>query len=86
MWALSALRKHVDTQNMEVSAGTGQDSVLCLIAEIVRTGCRSLATNDTLKPYFTRRAELAVHQGYPLLGTRVVSDPECWYRIVNKLH
>ena len=62
-----------------------KDSVLSRVRLMLATGWKD-TTDPDLKTYQQRKAELSLHDGCVLWGTRVVIPPPGRERILNELH
>ena len=72
----------------EIARETRRDKLLSRVYEHVATGWPpdACVENQALKPYFTRRNELSIHQGVIMWGCRVVVPIKLRSRVLQVLH
>ena len=70
----------------EIRIGTRCDPILSQVIKFVQHGWPNHNSDEALKPYFTRKAELSVQDGCLLWGNRVVVPPKERARVVEELH
>ena len=69
----------------EIRRDSERDPVLGKVINYVRCGWPP-EVEDALRPFFTRKNELALEQGCVMWGTRVVVPPSLRQKILNELH
>ena len=70
----------------QIKQWTAVDPVLSRILNFVQKGWPERNRDDELRPYFSRKTELSVHDGCILWGSRVVVPPKGRARLLQDLH
>ena len=70
----------------EIKKETNRNPVLSRVLQFVLHGWPDVCDNDELKPYWSRRLELAVQQGCLTWGNRVIIPPSLQQRMLRQLH
>ncbi|XP_064469988.1 uncharacterized protein K02A2.6-like [Ornithodoros turicata] len=70
----------------EIAKETARDRVLSVVAEVIAKGWPATINDEALKPYFSHRTELTIHQGCILWGMRVLIPSKLRTRVLDELH
>ncbi|XP_064468503.1 uncharacterized protein K02A2.6-like [Ornithodoros turicata] len=70
----------------EIAKETARDRVLSVVAEVIAKGWPATINDEALKPYFSQRTELTMHQGCILWGMRVLIPSKLRTRGLDELH
>ncbi|PIK35624.1 hypothetical protein BSL78_26320 [Apostichopus japonicus] len=70
----------------EISKHTDKDPVLAKVLEFTLSGWPNHCVDAAIQPYFTRRDELSLEDGFLIWGRRVIIPSKLHELILNELH
>lgn len=70
----------------DIALYTRTDPILCKVYEYVLSGWPNSVSNDSIKPYFLKRAELCIEQKCLLWGSRVIIPLKLRSKVLGMFH